>query len=152
MRSCRLRPRVVTRALKLAIAQTLRVIERMSPLYGVIQSAAADPEVAELLLRVKAQRLATVRTLAEEFATKAGFAAELSTGRAADILYAVVSDGVQWRPRFVVLLIAHDAPTSYKHCQGDGPRVPWTWDHPDIVLLSWVWRRWRRVACSGVKG
>ena len=80
------------RALELAIANTLRVIERVSPIYGVIQSAAADPEVAELLARTKAQRLATLQTLAEEFAAKAGFAAGLSADRAADILYAVVSD------------------------------------------------------------
>ena len=80
------------RALELAIANTLRVIERVSPIYGVIQSAAADPEVAELLARTKTQRLATLRTLAEMLAAKAGFAAGLSADRAADILYAVVSD------------------------------------------------------------
>lgn len=80
------------RALELAIANTLRVIERVSPIYAVIQSAAADPDVAQLLARTKAQRLATLRTLAEELAAKAGFAAGLSADRATDILYAVVSD------------------------------------------------------------
>lgn len=80
------------RALELTMTNTLQVIERTSPLYGVIQSAAADPEVAELLTRTKAQRLSALRTLAEELTAKAGFSAELSADRAADILYAVVSN------------------------------------------------------------
>jgi AcrR family transcriptional regulator len=80
------------RALELAIANTLRVIERVSAIHGVIQFAAADPEVAELLARGKAQRFATLRTLVEELAAKAGFSTGLSADRAADILYAVVSD------------------------------------------------------------
>lgn len=80
------------RALELALANTLRVIEQVSPISGVIQSAAADPDVAELLARTKAQRLATLRALAEELVAKTGFAAGLPTERATDILYAVVSD------------------------------------------------------------
>jgi AcrR family transcriptional regulator len=80
------------RALALTITHTLRVIEQVSAIYGVIQSAAADPEVAELLLRAKAQRLATMRALSEHLATKPGFATGLSIERATDILYTVVSN------------------------------------------------------------
>jgi AcrR family transcriptional regulator len=80
------------RALEMAITNTLRVIEQVSAVYGVIQSAAADPEVAELLLRAKSQRLATMRALSEQLATKPGFANGLTIERATDILYTVVSN------------------------------------------------------------
>lgn len=80
------------RALQIVLANTSSVIERVSPIYGVIQSAAADPEVNELLAATKAQRLTTMRALSNELAAKAGFASGLGVDRAADVLYAVVSD------------------------------------------------------------
>lgn len=80
------------RALGIVIANGLEIIERVGPLYGAIQAAAADAEVGELLAGTKAQRLATMQILAAELATKADFAADLSTDTAADVLYAVVSD------------------------------------------------------------
>lgn len=79
-------------ALQLVIENTLPVVERVNPIYGVIKAASADAEVAELLAETKRQRLVTFQALAEQLATKAGFAAELSADRAADVLYAVASD------------------------------------------------------------
>lgn len=80
------------RALRIVIANTLAVVDRLGPLYDVIQTAAADAEVGELLTRAKDQRLATMRALAAELATKNGFAPSLSVDEAADILYTVVSN------------------------------------------------------------
>jgi AcrR family transcriptional regulator len=80
------------RALRMVMANTLAVVDRVGPLYDVIQTAAADAEVGELLARIKAQRLATMRALAAELATKDGFVPALSADEAADVLYAVVSN------------------------------------------------------------
>ena len=80
------------KALRIVMANTLAVVDRTGPVYDVIQSAAADAEVSELLTRAKDQRLATMRALAVELATKNGFAPSLSIDEAADILYTVVSN------------------------------------------------------------
>lgn len=80
------------RSLRIVMANTLAVVDRGAPLYDVIQTAAADAEVNELLARVKDQRLATMRALAAELTTKDGFTPALSAYEAADILYAVVSN------------------------------------------------------------
>lgn len=79
-------------ALRIVVANTLAVVDRLGPLYDVIQTAAADAEVGELLTRAKNQRLATMRALAAELATKNGFAPSLSVDEAADVLYTVVSN------------------------------------------------------------
>ena len=80
------------RALRTVMANTLAVVERVGPLHHVIQTAAADTDVGELLARIKDQRLATMRALAAQLATKDGFAPALSADEAADVLYAVVSN------------------------------------------------------------
>jgi AcrR family transcriptional regulator len=80
------------KALAMVVDQALRIVERVSPVYGVIQAAAADGEVRQFLEQVKTQRLDTMRALAGELAGKAGFARGLSPGQAADTLYALVSD------------------------------------------------------------
>ena len=82
----------VSRALELVLTNTLGIVERVAPISGVIQAAAADTDVAELLARTNAQRLDTMRFLAAELATKQGFASQLTTDRVADVLYAVVSN------------------------------------------------------------
>lgn len=80
------------RALRIVITNTLAVVDRVAPLYYVIQTAAAEAEVGNLLARIKDQRLATMRALAAELATKDGFAPALSADEAADLLYAAVSN------------------------------------------------------------
>ena len=82
----------VSRALELVLTNTLGIVERVAPISGVIQAAAADTEVAELLARTNAQRLDTMRFLAAELATKPGFVSALSVDKVADVLYAVVSN------------------------------------------------------------
>ncbi len=80
------------RALELVMTNGLQIVERVSPIYGVIQAAAADADVAELLAATKAQRLATMRSFAEELVAKDGYAPGVSADWAADVLYAVISD------------------------------------------------------------
>ena len=77
-------------ALKLVMDNGLGISERAASVYEKIQTAAADTEVADLMARVRMQRLQTVRELAAILATKPGFAPE-SVDRAADILYTLVS-------------------------------------------------------------
>jgi AcrR family transcriptional regulator len=79
------------KALEGVLTNARRINTRVAPIYAAIQAAAADPDVAALLARIRAQRLATMCALAEELATKAGFSQLQSPERAADILYAVAS-------------------------------------------------------------
>lgn len=81
-------------ALALVLANTLQILERVAPIFGVIQAAAADPEVAEQLQQNKARRFATIQPLAEELALKRGFASTLSPDAAADVLYMFLSEEV----------------------------------------------------------
>ena len=81
-----------SRALELVLTNTLAIVERVAPISGVIQAAAADTDVAELLARTNAQRLDTMRFLAAELAKKPGFGPALSAGNVADVLDAVVSN------------------------------------------------------------
>jgi AcrR family transcriptional regulator len=78
-------------ALKVVLSNARRINERVAPIYGAIQAAAADPDVADLLKRIRAQRLSTMQVLAADLATKAGFDASRSAEEAADVLYAVAS-------------------------------------------------------------
>lgn len=82
----------VSRALELVLTNTLGIVERVAPISGVIQAAAADTDVAELLARTNAQRLETMRFLAAELGTKPGFVSALGADKVADVLYAMVSN------------------------------------------------------------
>jgi AcrR family transcriptional regulator len=82
------------RALVLVLDNSLVILERSAPIHGVIQAAAADPEVAEQLQHNKEQRFATQRAFARELATKPGFASSLSADAAADVLYTLLSEEV----------------------------------------------------------
>jgi AcrR family transcriptional regulator len=104
------------RALALVMANTLSIIERTSPITGVIQAGAADAEVAELLREINHQRLTTLRELASVLAAKRGFDSALSVERAADILYAAVSDEL-----YRILVIQRHWPvTDWKEWAYDG--------------------------------
>jgi len=80
------------RALRLVVDNGLQIIERVTPLMGVIQSASADADVAELLREVKAQRFVTQQEFARALASKKGFNPSLSAEHAADVIYALLSD------------------------------------------------------------
>jgi AcrR family transcriptional regulator len=65
------------------------ICDRTHRLYEVIRSAAADPEVAEVLGKNRRERISGIRVLAEAFAEKPGFDTTVPTERAADVLYAL---------------------------------------------------------------
>ena len=78
-------------AVRLLVVQVRRVLERTYPLYAVMQSAAAG-EAGALLADNKHQRFEGERAVAGELCAKSGFAADLSVDRAADLLYALLSE------------------------------------------------------------
>ena len=63
------------------------ICDRTHSLYDVIRSAAADPDVAQVLAKNRRDRTASHLVFAETLATRAGFAPEVPPGRAADVLY-----------------------------------------------------------------
>lgn len=79
------------RALRIIIDNATAAVERTSPIYGVIEAAAADVDVADLLATMRQRRFTTWQQLAEELSGKRGFNRRLSPERAADTLYAVLS-------------------------------------------------------------
>lgn len=78
------------RALRLVMHNGLGISERAASVYETIRTAAADTEVADLLAKIRMERLKSVRELGAILATKPGYAAQ-SLDRATDILYALVS-------------------------------------------------------------
>lgn len=65
------------------------ICDRSHRLYDVIRSAAADPEVADVLAKNRQERISGIRALAEAFAAKPGFDPAVPVERAADLLYAL---------------------------------------------------------------
>jgi AcrR family transcriptional regulator len=65
------------------------ICARSHRLYEVIRSAAADPEVAQVLEKNRRERISGLTVLAESFSTKRGFDADVPVQRAADLLYAL---------------------------------------------------------------
>src|SRR4051794_15384241 len=81
-------------ALAIALANTLVILERVAPIFGVIQAAAADPDVASQLAENKEGRRLNLQAVADELATKPGFASSMTPADASDVLYAVISEEV----------------------------------------------------------
>jgi len=79
-------------ALASFVDHSAEVIQRASPLYQVIRAAAADPEVAELLERNKAERRAGFHAVIEALSRTDGFTTTMSVPEAAGVLYAVQSE------------------------------------------------------------
>jgi AcrR family transcriptional regulator len=97
-------------ALAIFAAQTEAIVDRTTPLYIVIRSAAADPEVADFLAVNKSERHSIFSVITKALSTKSGFNSALSTRQATDLLYTVLSEdtyamlvhehrwtGQQWR-------------------------------------------------------
>jgi AcrR family transcriptional regulator len=74
------------------VGVSAEIIARAAPLYMVIRSSAADPEVAALLEKNKAERHKQFRVLVEALATRRGFNAHLSVDDATAIVYVVQSE------------------------------------------------------------
>jgi AcrR family transcriptional regulator len=73
-------------------ANSRAILERAVPLFTRIEQAAADPEVAELLLDLKRQKLEMVGVFAGILRAKDDFDERVSLERATDLLYAVGSE------------------------------------------------------------
>lgn len=81
-----------TAAVGLFIAEAARVFDREYPLYAAMKAAAADPEVADELARLRALRYQTYSATTATLAGKAGFTNTLSTEQASQLLYTVASE------------------------------------------------------------
>lgn len=81
-------PRTVARFFE----HSAQIIERATPLFAVIRSAAAEPEVAELLANNKRERHNAFIHVAGKLATKQGFRTDLTVEEAADIMYFLTSE------------------------------------------------------------
>jgi AcrR family transcriptional regulator len=68
------------------------ICDRTHQLYDVIRSAAADPEVADVLAKNKRERAAGARMLAEPLATREHFNRAIPVQRAADLLYGLATE------------------------------------------------------------
>lgn len=65
------------------------ICDRTHQLYDVIRSAAADPEVAEVLAKSRHDRITGHRMLLEVLSTRVGYDRSIPPDRAADVLYAL---------------------------------------------------------------
>jgi AcrR family transcriptional regulator len=79
-------------ALRILVPSSRAILERAVPLYTCIEQAAADPEVAELLVELKRQKLEMVEIFASMLAAKTGYNSEVSPQDATDLLYAIGSE------------------------------------------------------------
>jgi AcrR family transcriptional regulator len=78
-------------AIQVLVEQVGEIIGRTSPLYAVMQGAAAG-EAGELLAENKRQRFNGVHAVATCLSTKPGFAAAMTVDHATDLLYALLSE------------------------------------------------------------
>lgn len=81
----------VEEAWRMASSHVAEATEKVSSIYFVIQSAAADPDVALLLKELHEQRSRFSLTLAERLLKLPGARAEAHPQRVADLLYACAS-------------------------------------------------------------
>ncbi|MFL6155860.1 MAG: TetR/AcrR family transcriptional regulator [Marmoricola sp.] len=79
-------------ALSLFCTRTAAVMTRAAAVYDVMRSAAADPEVGEMLAHNKKLRHDGFRAVAAALASRKGFNDELSVDDAHGILYTVLSE------------------------------------------------------------
>lgn len=83
------------------------MLERQHPLNAVLQSAAADPEPAELLDRLRRTALAQHAAAVDELADKPGFAIGISLQRATEILAGMLSPQM-----YALLVVEHGWPAA----------------------------------------
>jgi AcrR family transcriptional regulator len=78
-------------AVRIFVDGASQIIDRVYPLYAVLRDGAADPEIADVLQRNKAQRLTTQRRVTAELAKKPGFRHDLTQRRATTVVYTLMS-------------------------------------------------------------
>ena len=69
-----------------------KIADRTHELYSVIQSAAALPEVTEVLAKSKRERVIATRAFAEALVKKKGYNRAVSVERATDLLYGLATE------------------------------------------------------------
>lgn len=79
-------------ALRLFCERSAEVMGRAAPLFEVMRSASADPEVGEMLVHNKRLRYDGFRRVVEAISSRAGFNPHLSVDDAHGILYTVLSE------------------------------------------------------------
>lgn len=79
-------------ALRLFCERSAQVMTRAAPVFDVMRSASADPEVGEMLAHNKKLRYDGFRRVVEAIASRDGFDPDLSLDDAHAILYAVLSE------------------------------------------------------------
>lgn len=81
----------VAAALDIVVEHAAASVERSSPIYEVIRTASADPEVAQLTADITAQRLESVRDIIESLWGKPGFNPATTFEEAVAIGYMLIS-------------------------------------------------------------
>jgi AcrR family transcriptional regulator len=79
-------------ALRRFIDISAAIIERATPVYMVMRSSTADPEVADLLAANKAQRYTQFAILVRALSTRPGFTTALTVEEATAIVYVLQSE------------------------------------------------------------
>ncbi len=79
-------------ALRLFCTRSAELITRAAPVYDVMRSSSADPEVGEMLARNKKLRYDGFRTVVDAIASRDGFNPDLTATDALGILYGVLSE------------------------------------------------------------
>lgn len=74
-----------------AVRHVGRATALVAPIYAVIESASADPDVAQLLATLRDQRREFSAVLAERLLSRPGVGAGVGSRRVADLLYATLS-------------------------------------------------------------
>ena len=72
----------------------VEIIARATPIYEVVRAAAADPEVAELLTRNRAERRADQRRLVASLDQRGLLASDVDLDHAADVVYGILNEEV----------------------------------------------------------
>lgn len=80
------------RALRLLASNARKILERAVPLFTRIEQGSADPELAELLVELKQQKLEMVGIFEAILRTKKGFDPRVTSQQATDLLYAMGSE------------------------------------------------------------
>jgi AcrR family transcriptional regulator len=81
-------------AVGMLVAESVKILVRVAPLYRVIQRAAADTEVGPLLEETRRRRRADQARLVGILADRGHIRPDLDTATAADIYYGVVNEEV----------------------------------------------------------
>jgi AcrR family transcriptional regulator len=79
-------------SLRILISNSRAILERAAPLYTSIEQAAADPDIAELLVKLKRQKLEMVEIFASMLTAKTGYNNQVRPQDATDLLYAIGSE------------------------------------------------------------